>query len=244
MSEELRSQISAIIRQDLAAEAAAGFPLLARFPNSETASVPGAFAALGAAERESLLDALAHYSMVQWTHAAMRERQAHPVLRRYLVRRPVYPPGDWYGARPRKSALKKSVVGHLAQAGFVRKKQPPGLPPDVMRFSHPDPGFAGYLGISFDPGSPRQLDFGFYDWLRGDLRRHFEFSDPRAFIPIVLCLAYDHVWDGHGTNNPICWDVITAANLEETCALMIEVLGRLTALAARINSLASPPAPD
>jgi hypothetical protein len=93
--------------------------------------------------------------------------------------------------------------------------------------------------MGFDPGSPRQLDFGLYDWLRGDLNKPFEMSDPRAFIPVIRCLAYDHLWDGHGTNNPICWDVITATNLEESGALIIEVLNRLSTLAARINGLVS-----
>jgi len=52
MSEELRARMAAIIREDLAEEAAQGFPLLKRFPNSETASVAGHVAALGSAEAE------------------------------------------------------------------------------------------------------------------------------------------------------------------------------------------------
>ncbi len=51
--------MAAIIRQDLAEEAAAGFPLLKRFPNSEIASVPGYFTSIAPADREILLDALA-----------------------------------------------------------------------------------------------------------------------------------------------------------------------------------------
>ena len=55
MSEVLRARIAAIIRQDLAEEAAGGFPLLQRFPNSETASVPGHFTNLSPSDREILL---------------------------------------------------------------------------------------------------------------------------------------------------------------------------------------------
>src|SRR5579862_1933641 len=152
MSEILRSKIAAIIRQDLADEAAAGFPLIKRFPNSETASVPGYFASLAPPDREILLDALAHYSTLQWSHDIVREKKAHPVLGRYLARQPVYPPGDWYGARPRKSALKKAVVEHVTQAGFVRMKREDRSSVTVFEFSHPDPAISGRLIVSFDPG--------------------------------------------------------------------------------------------
>ena len=75
------------------------------------------------------------------------------------------------------------------------------------------------------------------DWMRAGLKEHFELPDPRAFVPIVRSLAYDHLWDGRGTNNPVCWDLITDRNLEETGDLVVEVLNRLSALAARINGL-------
>jgi hypothetical protein len=235
MLEELRSGMAAIIREDLSSEAAQGFPLLKRFPNSEIASVPGHFAGLGQPDRELLLDTLARYSTIQWSHDVVRERKAHPILGPYLARRPLYPPGDWYGERPRKAALKRSVTARLTQAGFVRKKQTPDLPVHVVRFSHPEPDFEGHLVISFNPGLLRQLDFGFRDWLRGDLKKAFELPDPRAFIPVVGFLGYDHLWDGRGTNNPVCWDNITEKNLEETGELVVEVANRLTALAKRIN---------
>ncbi len=167
------------------------------------------------------------------------KKQAHPVLGPYLRRRPSYPPGDWYGERPRKSALKASVVERLAQAGFARIKQQARSPADVMAFSHPDPSFEGHLIVSFDPGLLRQMDFGFRHWVRGGLKPLFEIPDPRAFIPITGFLAYDHLWDGHGTNNPVCWDVITANSLERVGDLVVEVLGRLASLAARINGIAA-----
>ncbi|MBV8575652.1 MAG: hypothetical protein JOZ58_11550, partial [Acetobacteraceae bacterium] len=223
--------MDAIIRQDLAEEAAQGFPLLKRFPNSETASVAGHFATISPADREILLDALAHYSTIKWSHEVVREKKAHPVLGPYLSRRPLYPPVDWYGERPRKSALKKSVVERLTQAGFTRRKREARSSADVMEFSHPDPSFEGYFLVSFDPGLLRQMDFGFRHWMRGGLKQHFELSDPRQFIPIVGSLAYDHLWDGGGTNNPVCWDLITANNLENIGNLIVEVLNRLSALA-------------
>ena len=237
MSEELRSQIAAVIRQDLAVEAAAGFPLLKRFPNSEIASVPAYFANISPSDGETLLDALAHYSTIKWSHEIVRERKAHPVLGPYLARRPLYPPGDWYGERPRKSALKKSVVDRLTRAGFTRIKQQDHSPAYVMEFSHPDQSFEGHLIVSFDPGLMRQMDFGFRSWLRSDLSKHFELQNPREFIPIIGWLAYDHLWDGHGTNNPVCWDIIAEKNLEEVGDLVLEVLNRLSTLAARINRI-------
>ena len=82
------------------------------------------------------------------------------------------------------------------------------------------------------------MDFGFYDWLGDGLKRQFALPGPRDVIPIVLCLGYDHLWDGLGTNNPVCWDVIAAQDLEATCDLFAEVLQRLSSLAARINGLA------
>src|SRR5258708_6075372 len=110
MSEGLRSQIAAIVRHDLAEEATAGFPLLHRFPNSETNGVPGYFARMSPPDREILLDALAYYSSVKWSHEVVRQKMAHPVLGPFLARHPSYPPGDWYGERPKKSLLKRSVA--------------------------------------------------------------------------------------------------------------------------------------
>lgn len=238
MSEELRSRIAGIVRDDLAAEAEAGFPLLRRFPNSETAGVPAYIARLSKANRESLLDALAHYSTVKWSHEVVREKRAHPVLGPYLAKQPLYPSGDWYGERSKKSLLKKSVTERLGVAGFVRKKREPASPSDVLEFAHPDPSFAGRLIVSFDPGLLRQMDFGFRDWLCPDLSKHFELPNPREFIPIIGWLAYDHLWHGAGTNNPVCWDLVAEKRLEETGGLLVEILERLTTLAARINSLA------
>jgi hypothetical protein len=235
VSEDLRSRIAAIIRQDLAEESAAGFPLLQRFPNSETAGVPGYFSRMSQPDREILLDALAHYSTIRWSYEVVCEKKAHPVLGRFLAKQPSYPPGDWYGERPKKSLLKRTVIEKLANVGFARKKGQ--SPPDVIAFSHPDPSFKGYLFVSFDPGFPRQMDFGFCDWMRADLTSYFEPLGPRDFIPIMRSLTYDHVWHGAGTNNPICWDVITEKNLDEDVRVLVDVLARLTVLAGRINGL-------
>jgi hypothetical protein len=239
MPQDLRPQIAAIVRQDMAEEARAGFPLLQRFPNSETACVPGAFARLAKSDQEVLLDALAHYSTVQWSHEIVREKRAHPVLGPYLAKQPLYPQRDWYGMRPRKSALKKSITEALAAAGYVRVKRDPPSPSSVVEFSHPDPAVQARLIVSFDPGLMRQMDFGFREWLRPELSKHFELHDPRAFIPIIGWLAYDHLWHGAGTNNPVCWDLISEQNLDETGRLLLDVLERLTRLAARINDLAA-----
>jgi hypothetical protein len=95
------------------------------------------------------------------------------------------------------------------------------------------------LSIGFDPGFPHQMDIGFHDWLRPDLARAFALPTPRDFIPIIRCLAYDHLWRGTGVNNPNCWDVITESQLDETGEVLVEVLDRLTALAGRINALAA-----
>jgi hypothetical protein len=235
VTEELRAQIAAVIRSDLAAEADSGFALLGRFPNSEIACVPPAFARLSKPDQESLLDALAHYSTLQWSHEVVRDKRAHPVLGPWLAKQPLYPKGDWYGARARKSLLKKTIAEALTAAGYVRQKREGSA--SVLEFS--PPVLQARLIVSFDPGLMRQMDFGFREWLRPELARHFELNDPRAFIPVIGWLAYDHLWHGAGTNNPVCWDVIAEANLEETGRLVVEILARLTALAARVNALAA-----
>jgi len=237
MSEHLRSRIAAIIRHDLAQEATAGFPLLQRFPNSETAGVPRYFSGMSEPDREILLDALAYYSTIRWSHDVVREKQAHPVLGPFLARQPSYPPGDWYGERPTKSLLKMAVAEALTKAGFTRKKGQSPQHTDVIQFSHPDPSFEGHLTIHFDPGFPRQMDFGFRHWMRADLTDYFGPLGPRDFVPIIRSLTYDHLWHGAGTNNPVCWDIITEKNLEEVVCVLVDVLERLAVLAGRINGL-------
>ncbi|HEY1876919.1 MAG TPA: hypothetical protein VGG66_05590, partial [Rhizomicrobium sp.] len=135
MAEELHSEIAAVIRHDMAAEAQTGFPLLQRFPNSETACVPPCFARLAKPDQDSLLDALAHYSTLKWSHEIVLEKRAHPVLGPYLAKQPLYPKRDWYGMRPKKSALKKSIIEALTAAGYARLKREPPSPSSVVEFS-------------------------------------------------------------------------------------------------------------
>ena len=239
MAEQPRSEIAGIIRSDLAEEASAGFPLLTHFPNSETMGIPAYFSRLSAADRDSLLDALAHYSTIKWSHDIVREKRAHAVLGPFLAKQPTYPAGDWYGDRPRKTQLKKSVLEELRKSGYVRNSETSNRPSDVIELIHPNQGFSGRLLISFDPGFPRQLDFGFRNWLHPSLCGSFPPLGPRDFIPVVSSLTYDHLWHGAGTNNPICWDVITERNLENTLIVLGRALERLTALAGRINRLAA-----
>src|SRR5208283_1880926 len=98
-TEGLRARFAAIVREDLAAETAAGFPLIRRFPNSEVVGAPDYVSRLTEADRGRLLDALAHYSTLWWSHDVVREKKAHPVLGPYLARHPSYPASDWYGGR-------------------------------------------------------------------------------------------------------------------------------------------------
>ena len=237
MLEDLRNRIVAAIRADLADEAARGFPLVGRFPNSETAGLPAYFDRLSAEERDRLLNALALHATHQWSYAFNQELQADPVVRGLRYLKPLYPEGDWYGGRPKKTALKKAVAQSLVENGYVRVKlETPGAA-DVMKFAHPDPEFQGWLSLFFDPGFPRQVDFGFRNWLRADLLREFPPLAPRDIIPALSNLNYDLLWRGSATSNPICWDVITEANLDETLDTLVETLARLTALAKRVNAI-------
>jgi hypothetical protein len=236
-TERLRARIAAVIREDLAAERAAGFPLVWRFPNSELASVPDAFARLDDADQNRLLDALAHFSTLWWSHELVRDREAHPILGPYLHRRPKYPDVDWFGGRPKKAALKKAVMTMLAEAGYDRQKIEGAKGTEVVVYAHSDQTFPGRLLVHFDSALMRQMEFGFRDWLAPSHKAHFSSANPRAFMPIVGVLAYDHLWDGHGTNNPVCWDLITEANLDESIATMRKALERLTALGKRVNAL-------
>src|SRR5215469_13577265 len=148
MPDELRTRITAVIRGDLAREAAGGFPLLRRFPNSETAGVPQHFSRLNRHNQDCLLDALAHFSTLQWSQEMVREKKAHPLLGPYLAKQPSYPPGDWYGARPKKTLLKKTMIEALSKAGYAPIKQRDGRPSHVATFAHPDASFPGTLVVS------------------------------------------------------------------------------------------------
>src|ERR1700733_11772857 len=68
LTENLRARFAAAVREDLAAESAAGFPLLRRFPNSEVAGVPDYVSRLTEPDRGRLIDALAGYSTLWWSH--------------------------------------------------------------------------------------------------------------------------------------------------------------------------------
>jgi len=241
ISEDLRTRVAAEIRRDLAEEAAAGFPLLRRFPDSETAGVPAFFASLSAEERESLLDGLA-LNATRESNLQHHEEQnrAFPVLRSLQYLKPVYPAGDWFGGRPKKAKLKRAVADRLAASGFTRRKpETPGAS-DWMEFGRPNSAHPGRLALFFDPGFPHQLDYGFRDWLRPDLRVHFPPLGPRDRIPALSNLNYETFWRCEASSNTLCWDVITEANLEESLETLVESLARLTALTARINAIEAP----
>ena len=241
MSEDLRTRVAAEIRRDLAEQAAAGFSLLRRFPDSETAGVPAFFAGLSAAERESLLDGLAWNATRESNPQQHEERsRTFPVLRGLRYLKPQYPSGDWFGGRPKKAKLKRTVADKLLAAGFVRRKRETPGGSDWMEFGRLGSAHPGRLVLFFDPGFPHQLDYGFRDWLRPDLRVHFPPLGPRDRIPALSNLNYETLWRCEASSNPICWDVITEANLEETLDALIESLARLAALAARINALDAP----
>lgn len=238
-TEGLRARFAAIVREDLAAETAAGFPLIRRFPNSEVVGAPDYVSRLTEADRGRLLDALAHYSTLWWSHDVVREKKAHPVLGPYLARHPSYPASDWYGGRPKEARLRNAVKTMLTETGYAREPIEGVRGTAVIRYRHPDPAFTGRLLVHFDHSLMRQMEFGFRDWLNEGLGAHFGSPNPREFIPIVAMLAYDHLWHGGGVNNPVCWDLITEENLAETLATMREALERLTALGRRINNLSA-----
>ncbi len=75
--------------------------------------------------------------------------------------------------------------------------------------------------------------------MRADLIMSFGPLGPRDFIPIMRSLTYDHLWHGAGTNNPVCWDVMTEKNLDHAVCVLVDVLERLAVLAGRINTLSA-----
>jgi hypothetical protein len=237
MSEELRSRVAALIRRNLVEEMEAGFQLLRRFPNSEMAAMPDFVSGLSIADRESMLDALALYATLRWDPERNLEKRNNPAIPRLGRPQPRYPDGDWYGSRPKKTTLKRTVADNLAAVGFVpRKRERPGSS-DWQEFTHPDSGFPGTLCVSFDPGFPRQLDYGYRNWLRPDLLNQFTPLGPRDIIPAITSLNYEVLWRCEVTSSAICWDVITEANLKQTLEVFVEALDRLHRLAGCINAL-------
>jgi hypothetical protein len=237
MTEELRSRVAAQIRRDLDDEMKAGFPLLSRFPNSEMAAIPDFVSRLSTAERESLLDALALYATLQWDHQQSLEKRNNPAIPRLGRPQPRYPDGDWYGGRPKKTTLKRAVADKLGSVGFVRRKREKQGSSDWQEFAHPDDAFPGTLCIFFDPGFPRQLDYGYRHWLRPELINQFPPLGPRDIIPAITNLNYEVLWRCEATSSAICWDVITEANLEQTLDVFVETLDRLYRLAGHVNAL-------
>ena len=237
MSEQLRLRMAAEIRRDLASEMLAGFPLLRRFPNSETAPIPDFVAALSPGERENMLDALALYATLKWDYEQNQEKRNNPAIPRLGRPQPRYPDSDWYGGRPKKMALKRAVADRLVAAGFAPCKREKGGSSDRREFAHPDSAFPGTLGLSFDPGFPRQLSYGYRNWLRPELLDQFPPLGPRDIIPAITSLNYDVLWRCEAASSAICWDIITETNLEATLNVLVETLERLHRLATRINAI-------
>jgi hypothetical protein len=210
---------------------------LRRFPNSETAAIPDFVAHLSSSQRESMLDALALYATLKWDYEKTIEKRSNPAIPRLGRPQPRFPEGDWYGGRPKKTALKRGVGDRLVAAGFVPCRHEKGGSSDWQEFTHPDSAFPGTLALSFDPGFPRQLSYGYRNWLRPGLLDQFPPLGPRDIIPAITSLNYDVLWRCEATSSAICWDVITAANLEATLDVLIETLDRLYRLAARINAI-------
>ena len=94
-----------------------------------------------------------------------------------------------------------------------------------------------HVSIFFDPGFPRQLDYGYRNWLKPDLLNKFPPLGPRDIIPAITNLNYEVLWRCEVTSTAICWDVITEANIEQTLETFVETLDRLYRLAARVNAL-------
>jgi hypothetical protein len=236
-STELQGNIVAIIRDDMAEEAAAGFPLLNMFPNSETAGVPTFFQSIHKSDQEALLDGLAYYSVLPFSHELVKEKDADPLLHKFLNKQPDYGPSYLVG-RPRQSALKKLLIERLTRSGFECKKKGTYI---YCR------GFVGTteatLKINLDPGLMRQLDYGLCDWMKEDLVKKLKSlsngqSGRTHDAPIIDNFSFDHMWTGTKVSScTSCWDLISESNVEQSIELLSPILLRLAALIDRINAL-------
>jgi hypothetical protein len=193
----------------------AGFQLLRRFPNSEMTAVPDFVPCLSIAERESMLDALALYATVRWDPERNLEKRNNPAIPRLGRPQPRYLDGDWCGSRAKKTTLNRAVADNLA-ADFVPRNRERAGSSDWQEFTHPDSAFPGTLCISFDPGFPRQLDYGYRNWLKPDLLNQLMPLEPRDIIPAITSLNYEVRWRCEVTSSAICWDVVTEANPKQT----------------------------
>jgi hypothetical protein len=244
LNTELHAKVTAIIRDDLAREAANGFPFVSTFPNSETFGIPKYFDSLDVAEREKLLDALAHYSILPFSHEIVKEKQTNPVLHKYLRKQPYY--GTSYGAgRPSKATLKKRLIAYFTEKGFTCEKD--GW---VIRFYGKVGDIDATVKMFLDPGLMRQLDFSVGGWMKDDLREQLmTLAVPWTNMlgqvlthdpPIIDRLSYDTIWTGsQGSSVATCWDLIQEQNLEEILNLFPSILERTSQLATCINALST-----
>jgi hypothetical protein len=83
---ELRSNVAALIRNDLAQEASAGFPILSRTPCTQVVRFLDYWATLPTADQDALLDSLARLASViaepERAAVEMAQRQQDPALAR------------------------------------------------------------------------------------------------------------------------------------------------------------------
>src|SRR5436853_5516403 len=95
---DLQSNIFAVVRKELAQEAAAGFPRLRLIPQTDFIWFLDYFAGLAATEREALLDALARHGMMAFfPRQRTGEQEIAPALARLGERR--LRPGSKGGTR-------------------------------------------------------------------------------------------------------------------------------------------------
>lgn len=231
-----------IIRDELARESAADFPLLKTFPNSETLGVPQYFANLSSDDRETLLDAMAYYSLVPFSHELINEQKTNQVFHKFTYKQPSYGSSFMVG-RPPKNTLKKALIECLNKEGFDCKKEGSSV------FARGTIGSASAtVWMHFNPGAMRQFYFGVSDWMSDNIRQELAplsvkwqnmlGAEQTRLAPIIEGFSYDQLWTGSPASPcDTGWDLISQTNLNDSIEAFNQALKRLGSMIEQINGL-------
>jgi hypothetical protein len=253
-----RQSISTLLRAELAEEAASEFPRLRRIPQTDIIWFLDYFSGLSSAERETLLDDLAHSAALAFLPPSRALPQVGPALARMCEARER--PGGKGGTRYMdmkmlcadrslhdRAAYHESWRQHLTALHFEPRPDLLPAPGDMKAAKAPlvrklvNAAITESLGLKKEkmPGGPMKYTGRYGD---SELTVHVDFGGMMSQLgymltvksaagkPLVVQFCYECLWGTGGR-----WDYMTEENAPRSCAFFAEQMGYLAKLVGKVH---------